>query len=148
MAEKPRITITNKRAGFEYHIVQKYVAGIILTGTEIKSLRQGHTNINEAFCLIKDGEIFIKGMHISIWKQGSYYNHEPLRTRKLLLNKSEIRKLKIKALEKGFTVIPLSVFFSDTGYAKVEIAVAQGKRNFDKREDIKKKDIARQLSRK
>lgn len=147
MTEKTRITISNKRAGYEYHLVQKYTAGIVLTGTEIKSLREGHANISDAFCFIKDGELFIRGMHISIWKQGSYYNHEPLRMRKLLLNKTEIRKIKAKALERGFTVIPTKVFFSETGFAKIEIAVAQGKRDFDKREDIKKKDISRQMAR-
>ncbi len=147
MTEKTRITISNKRANFEYHLVQKYTAGIVLTGTEIKSVREGHANISDAFCFIKDGELFIRGMHISIWKQGSYYNHEPVRMRKLLLNKAEIRKIKAKALERGFTVIPTKVFISETGYAKIEIAVAQGKRDFDKREDIKKKDLSRQLAR-
>lgn len=145
--EKNRINIVNRRASFEYQLVQKYTAGIILTGTEIKSVRDGSANIGDAFCFIKDGEMFIRNLHISIWKQGSFYNHEPMRVRKLLLNKTEIRKIKAKALERGFTVIPVRMFISDTGYAKIEIAVAQGKRNFDKREDIKKRDITRQLAR-
>lgn len=89
----------------------------------------------------------MRNMHISIWKQGSYYNHEPMRVRKLLLNKMELRKIRAKALEKGFTVVPVSMFLSETGYAKLEIAVAQGKKNFDKREDIKKRDIAREMAR-
>lgn len=145
--DKKTITILNKRASFEYNLVQKYTAGIVLTGTEIKSLRSGNANLGDAFCFIKDGELFIRNMHISVWKQGSYYNHEPMRMRKLLLNKGEIRKIKAKALERGFTVIPVKVFFSDTGYAKIEIAVAQGKKSFDKREDIKKRDISRQMAR-
>ena len=145
--EKNRINIVNRRASFEYQLVQKYTAGIILTGTEIKSVREGSANIGDAFCFIKDGEMFIRNLHISVWKQGSYYNHEPMRMRKLLLNKNEIRKIKAKALERGFTVIPVRMFISETGYAKIEIAVAQGKRNFDKREDIKKRDITRQLAR-
>lgn len=145
--EKNRLNIVNRRAGFEYHLVQRYTAGIVLTGTEIKSVREGHVNLTDAFCFIKDGELYVRNMHISIWKQGSYYNHEPMRVRKLLLNKMELRKIRAKALEKGFTVVPVSMFLSETGYAKLEIAVAQGKKNFDKREDIKKRDIAREMAR-
>lgn len=145
--EKNQIHIVNRRAGFEYHLVQKYTAGMVLTGTEIKSIREGHANITDAFCFIKDGELFIRNMHISVWKQGSYYNHEPLRVRKLLLKRSELKKIKVKAVEKGFTIIATKLFLSETGYAKIEIAVAQGKKNFDKREDIKKRDISREMAR-
>lgn len=145
--EKNRLNIVNRRAGFEYHLVQQYTAGIMLTGTEIKSVREGHVNLTDAFCFIKDGELYVRNLHISIWKQGSYYNHEPMRVRKLLLNKMELRKIRAKALEKGFTVVPVRMFLSETGYAKLEIAVAQGKKNFDKREDIKKRDIAREMAR-
>jgi SsrA-binding protein len=145
--EKNQIHIVNKRASFEYHLVNKYTAGIVLTGTEIKSIRDGHANITDAFCFIKDGELFIRNMHISIWKQGSYYNHDPLRVRKLLLKRSELKKIKVKAIEKGFTIIATKLFLSETGYAKIEIAVAQGKKNFDKREDIKKRDISREMAR-
>lgn len=145
--EKNQIHIVNRRAGFEYHLVQKYTAGMVLTGTEIKSIREGHANITDAFCFIKDGELFIRNMHISVWKQGSYYNHEPLRVRKLLLKCSELKKIKGKAVEKGFTIIATKLFLSETGYAKIEIAVAQGKKNFDKREDIKKRDISREMAR-
>jgi SsrA-binding protein len=147
MNKQPQLNIVNRRASFEYHLSQKYSAGMVLTGTEIKSIRGGQVNLAEAFCIIKDGELFIRGMHISPWKQGSYYNHEPMRMRKLLVRKSELRKIKTKALERGFTIVPTKIFLSETGYAKIEIAVAQGKKNFDKREDIKKKDIARDLSR-
>lgn len=145
--EKNQIHIVNRRASFEYHLVNKYTAGIVLTGTEIKSIRDGHANITDAFCFIKDGELFIRNMHISIWKQGSYYNHDPLRVRKLLLKRSELKKIKAKAVEKGFTIIATKLFLSETGYAKIEIAVAQGKKNFDKREDIKKRDISREMAR-
>ena len=144
--EKNQIHIVNRRASFEYHLVNKYTAGIVLTGTEIKSIRDGHANITDAFCFIKDGELFIRNMHISIWKQGSYYNHDPLRVRKLLLKRSELKKIKAKAVEKGFTIIATKLFLSETGYAKIEIAVAQGKKNFDKREDIKKRDISREMA--
>ncbi|MBP9187151.1 MAG: SsrA-binding protein SmpB [Bacteroidia bacterium] len=145
--EKNNIHIVNRRASFEYHLVQKYTAGIVLTGTEIKSIRDGSVNITDAFCYIKDGELFIRNMHISIWKQGSYYNHDPLRVRKLLLKRSELKKIKTKAVEKGFTIIATKMFLSESGYAKIEIAVAQGKKTFDKREDIKKRDISRDTAR-
>ena len=145
--EKNQIHIVNRRAGFEYHMVQKYTAGMVLTGTEIKSIREGHVNITDAFCFIKDGELFIRNMHISVWKQGSYYNHDPLRVRKLLLKRAELKKIKVKAIEKGFTIIATKLFLSESGYAKIEIAVAQGKKSFDKREDIKKRDISREMAR-
>jgi SsrA-binding protein len=145
--DKNQIHIVNRRAGFEYHMVQKYTAGMVLTGTEIKSIREGHVNITDAFCFIKDGELFIRNMHISVWKQGSYYNHDPLRVRKLLLKRVELKKIKAKAIEKGFTIIATKLYLSESGYAKIEIAVAQGKKNFDKREDIKKRDISREISR-
>lgn len=145
--DKNQIHIVNRRAGFEYHMVQKYTAGMVLTGTEIKSIREGHVNITDAFCFIKDGELFIRNMHISVWKQGSYHNHDPLRVRKLLLKRVELKKIKAKAIEKGFTIIATKLYLSESGYAKIEIAVAQGKKNFDKREDIKKRDISREISR-
>ncbi|TAE83852.1 MAG: SsrA-binding protein [Bacteroidetes bacterium] len=147
MIEKNRLNIVNRRAGFEYHFIQKYTAGMVLTGTEIKSIRAGQVNLTDAFCFIKDNELFVRNMHISLWKQGSYYNHEPMRVRKLLLKKSEINKIRAKALEKGFTVVPVKIFLAESGYAKIEIAVAQGKKSFDKREDIKKRDIQRDLQR-
>ena len=145
--EKNQIHIVNRRAGFEHHMVQKYTAGMVLTGTEIKSIREGHVNITDAFCFIKDGELFIRNMHISVWKQGSYYNHDPLRVRKLLLKRAELKKIKVKAIEKGFTIIATKLYLSESGYAKIEIAVAQGKKSFDKREDIKKRDITREIAR-
>lgn len=147
MIEKSRLHIVNKRASFEYHLTQRYEAGMVLTGTEIKSIRNGQVNLTDAFCFLKDDDLFVRNMHISIWKQGSYYNHEPLRVRKLLLKKAELKKIRAKAIEKGFTIVPVRLFLAESGYAKLEIAVAQGKKSFDKRDDIKKRDIARSIQR-
>lgn len=145
--EKNQLHIVNRRASFEYHILQKYQAGIQLLGTEIKSVRAGNVNMTDAFCFFKDDELYIRNMHIGTFKQASYNNHEPLRMRKLLLKKTELHKLRTKAAERGLTIIPLKMFLSETGYAKLEIAVGQGKKSFDKREDIKAKDIARDMQR-
>lgn len=145
--EKNTIHIVNKRASFEYNILQKYTAGIQLLGTEIKSVRAGNVNLSDAFGFFKDGELFIRNMHIGSFKQASYNNHDPMRVRKILLKKTELNKLSKKAAERGLTIIPLKMFLSETGYAKIEIAVGQGKKSFDKREDIKAKDIARDMQR-
>jgi SsrA-binding protein len=141
------IHIVNKRASFEYHILLKYTAGIALLGTEIKSVRAGNVNLTDAFCFFKDGELFIRNMHIGVFKQASYNNHDPMRVRKILLKKPELNKLAKKITERGLTIIPLKMFISETGYAKIEIAVGQGKKSFDKREDIKAKDVARDMQR-
>jgi SsrA-binding protein len=145
--EKNTIHIVNKRASYEYNILQKYTAGIQLLGTEIKSVRAGNVNLSDAFGFFKDGELFIRNMHIGSFKQASYNNHDPMRVRKILLKKVELNKLGKKAAERGLTIIPLKMFLSETGYAKIEIAVGQGKKSFDKREDIKAKDIARDMQR-
>jgi SsrA-binding protein len=118
-----------------------------LLGSEIKSVRAGNVNLTDAYCVFDNDELLVKGMHIGIYKEASHFNHEPQRVRKLLLTKQELRKLKSKASEKGLTIIPIRVFISETGYAKMEIAVAQGKKSYDKREDIKKRDIGRDLKR-
>lgn len=150
---KQHINIVNKRASFEYNILQKYTAGIQLLGSEIKSVREGNVNLSDAFCFFKahkkDGteELFVRNMNIGTFKQASHYNHETLRIRKLLLKKGELRKLKSKAAEKGLTIVPVKMFISDTGYAKVEIAVGQGKKSFDKRETIKSRDVEREMQR-
>lgn len=144
---KSTLNIVNKRASFEYHFVHKYTAGIVLTGSEIKSIRAGNVNMSDAFCFFKDDELWVRNMHIGQYKQASHYNHEPMRVRKLLLKKTELRKLLSKSKEKGLTIIPVKMFLSETGYAKLEIALAQGKKSFDKREDIKKRDVARDLKR-
>ena len=144
---KNTINIVNRRVSYEYHILQKYTAGLVLSGTEVKSLRDGNANLQEGFCFFREGELYIKNLQISIFKQGTISNHEPLRTRKLLLKKVELRKLKSKSEEKGISIVPIKIFFSETGYAKIEIALAQGKKLFDKREDIKKRDIEREIAR-
>ena len=147
MAKQNKVEILNKKAGFEYHILQKYIAGMQLTGTEVKSIRLGNASLNEAYCFFKDDELFVRGCNIGQYKQGSYNNHETLRVRKLLLKKSELLKLKNKISEKGNAIIPLKIFESERGYLKMEIALAQGKKAFDKREAIKTRDVERNLRR-
>lgn len=142
-----RINIVNRKARFEYRFLDTYTAGIVLTGTEIKSIREGRVNLQEAFCVFQDDELFIKQMHISPYTEGSYNNHEPARMRKLLLSKKELRKLAGKADEKGLTIVPVRLFINDRGWAKLDIALAQGKKLYDKREDIKQKDMERELAR-
>lgn len=141
------IVIKNKKASFEYNFLTTYTAGIMLTGTEVKSIREGKATLTDAFCVFMNGDLWVKNMHISEFKQGSYNNHEPKRLRKLLLNKSEMQKILSKLKEKGTTIIPIQLFFSDRGFAKLEIALARGKKLFDKREDMKKKDQQREISR-
>ncbi len=141
------VHIRNKSASFEYHFIDKYVCGIVLTGTEIKSIRMNNANVNDAYCIIHKDEIFIKNMHVSRYNEGTYNNHEPLRDRKLLLKKKEIRKIENELKDKGITVIPISLFINDRGLVKIEIAVAKGKKLYDKRDDIKEKDIKRELQR-
>ncbi|GGC20693.1 SsrA-binding protein [Parapedobacter defluvii] len=141
------INIKNKKAYFEYHILDTYVAGIRLLGTEIKSIREGKANINDSFCSFFDDGLYIRNMHIAEYSHGSFYNHEAKRDRQLLLNKKELKKLRTKSEERGFTIIPLRIFISKRGFAKVEIALAQGKKDFDKRETIKERDTKRELAR-
>ncbi|MDA3942725.1 MAG: SsrA-binding protein SmpB [Bacteroidetes bacterium] len=141
------IRIKNKRASFEYFLEDKLVAGIVLTGTEIKSIRQGKANLNESFCSFVGNELFVREMHIAEYTMGTIYNHEPKRDRKLLLNARELKKLRTKVNEKGFTIVPVSLFINGKGLAKLEIALAKGKHHYDKREDLKKKDTKRELDR-
>jgi SsrA-binding protein len=143
-----KINIVNKKAGFNYDLEERFVAGMVLTGTEVKSIRNNNASISEAHCVIESKELFIKNMHIAEWKYGSTMKHETLQKRKLLLQKRELRKL-ISGIEKeGYTIVPIKVFFSERGHIKIEIALAKGKKVHDKREDIKKKDIERELNRK
>ena len=141
------INIKNRKASFEYHLLAKYEAGMMLKGTEIKSIRVGEAHINEAFCQIKDGEMYIVNMYINEYKFGSINNHKTTRVRKLLLNKKELKQIEKKITEKGFTIIPLKVFISERGFAKIEIAVAQGKKLHDKRQSLKEKDNKREMDR-
>jgi len=138
---------TNKKANFQYHLSDTLEAGLQLTGTEIKSVRSMQVNLNESYCTFTDGELFVKGMHIAEYKFGTHYNHEAKRTRKLLLNKKELKKLLTKVKEKGFTIIPVRIYITEKGFAKLEIALAKGKKLYDKREDLKKKDAKREMER-
>ena len=140
--------IKNKKAYYEYTILEKYTAGIKLLGSEVKSIRNGKVSISESYCFISNDEIFIKGMHVSEHKEaGKHFNHDPLRDRKLLLKKLEIIKLKEKSGQKGLTLIPLDVILTDTGFLKIEIGLAKGKNLYDKRQSIKEKDLKREIER-
>lgn len=143
-----KINIENRRASFDYSFIEKYVAGLVLTGTEIKSIREGKAALVDSYCYFLKNELWIKNMHISEYSEGTHYNHEPNRERKLLLNRQEISKLQKKIKDQGLTIIPIRLFTSDSGYAKLEIALAKGKKQFDKREDIKKRDVEREMKRK
>ncbi len=143
--EEKNITV-NRKARHEYAILQTYEAGLVLQGTEVKSLRQGKANLVDSYANLKNGEVWLIGAHISIYEQGNINNHEPTRPRKLLLNKSEIRKLIGKVKEKGLTLIPLRLYFKN-GKVKVELALAKGKKVYDKRESIAKKDLQREQER-
>jgi len=142
-----QVNITNKKALFEYFISQKFVAGISLTGTEVKSIKCGNAGISEAYCVFEKDELYVKSMNVAHWKNGTYNNHEPLRARKLLLKKPELRKIKTKSAEKGITIIPLKLFVGERGYIKLEIGIAQGKKSYDKRESLKERDVERSLRR-
>jgi SsrA-binding protein len=144
---KKNINISNKKAHFLYNILKKYVAGIILNGTEVKAIRMSNVSINEAFCYFKKSELYVKNMNISEYSLGTYLNHKPNRERKLLLNKKELKTLENKIKERGFTIIPIELKISETGFVKLEIGLAQGKKVFDKRQSIKEKDNKRELDR-
>lgn len=146
MAEN-KINIKNKKASYQYHLIERVVAGIQLTGTEIKSIREGKVSLSESFCVFKNDELYVRNMHIAEYTLGTYNNHEPKRDRKLLLNRRELKKLQTKVQEKGLTIIPTFMFINDRGLAKLEIALAKGKHLYDKRESIKQKDVKRDLDR-
>ena len=149
MAKKERkLVANNKKAYHDYFIEETYEAGIVLTGTEIKSVRQGKVSIKESYAKIEKGELILYGMNISPYEQGNRYNVDPLRPRKLLLHKQEIRKLIGYTTMKGLTLVPLRMYINEEGRAEVEIAVARGKKNYDKREDIAKRDAKRDMDRK
>lgn len=141
--EEMKLVANNKKAYHDYFIEEKYEAGLVLHGTEVKSLRMGKCSIKEAFIRIENGEVFIYGMHISPYEKGNIFNKDPLRVRKLLLHKQQIRKLIGNNSEKGYTIVPLQVYFKD-GRAKIEIGLAKGKKLYDKRQDIAKKDQKRE----
>lgn len=142
------VNILNKKAKFEYEILDKYLAGIVLTGTEIKSIRAGKASITESFCEFNDkGELFVINMNIEEYAYGNYYNHRPKAERKLLLNKRELKKLEKEVNVKGNAIVPLRLFIDDRGFAKVNIALGKGKKLYDKRDTIKDRDNKRQLDR-
>jgi len=142
-----KINIRNKRASFEFEFIETFVAGIQLFGTEIKSIRAGKASLVDSFCYFSRNELYVKEMHISEYKFGSYYNHEEKRERKLLLNRKELNKLDRKTKESGLTIVPLKLFINDRGFAKMEIALCRGKKHYDKRESLKQRDHKREIDR-
>ena len=141
--EKHKVEIKNKRAGFEYIFLDTYTAGIVLAGTEIKSIRGGKASLVDSYCIFARGELYVKNMHIAEYFWASYNRKDPKRDRKLLLQKKELRKLERAVKEKGLTIVPVSLFISSNGYAKLNIALAKGKKEYDKRQSIKDKDMRR-----
>jgi SsrA-binding protein len=141
------INIKNKKAWHDYEMIEKFTAGMQLTGTEIKSIRAGKASLVDSYCFFRDNELYVKGMHIAEYDFGNIYNHDPKRDRKLLLNRRELKRLSKNVKEKGLTIMALRLFIAGNGYAKLEIALAKGKREYDKREDLKKKDTKRELDR-
>jgi len=141
------INIRNRQASFEFELLDKYVAGLVLMGTEIKSIREGKVNLQDGYCYFSNGELFVKGINITPYAQGTHYNHEAQRERKLLLKRMELKKLERKVEEKGLTLVPVRLFINDRGYAKMEIALARGKKVHDKRDNIKERDAKRELNR-
>ncbi|RFM33212.1 SsrA-binding protein SmpB [Chitinophaga silvisoli] len=139
--------LRNRSAFYEYAIEDKFIAGMVLTGTEIKSIRQSRVSFNDSFCYFSKGELFVRSLHITEYSHGAYANHDPLRERKLLLTKRELRKMENKIKEKGFTIIPLRIFLTEKGLAKMEIGLGRGKKLHDKRESIKQRDTQREIKR-
>ncbi|MEL7220585.1 MAG: SsrA-binding protein SmpB [Bacteroidota bacterium] len=149
MAEKKKqsIEIINRRAKFEFHFIAVLEAGIKLTGTEIKSIRAGNANLRDAYCLFKNGELFLHSMFVAEYNYGNQFNHEERRVRKLLLKKVELKKWEKRVKEKGLSIVPYKLYITERGFAKVEIALGQGKKNYDKRDSIKQKDLKRDIDR-
>jgi SsrA-binding protein len=142
------MAIDNRSAYHHYFVEQTYTAGMVLRGTEVKSIRDGKVSFNDSYCIFHKGELWIKSLHIAEYKFGTYSNHIPTADRKLLLTKRELRRMEQKLKEKGFTIIPLKIFFTEKGHAKLEIGLARGKKLYDKRETIKTKEVNRELQRK
>ncbi len=139
--------IKNRRSRFEYHISATFTAGLVLTGTEVKSVRDAKAGLVDSYCYFFKDELYVKNMYIAEYKLGTHNNHDPRRLRKLLLNRSELKKLGTKVKERGFTIVPLRLFISETGLIKLEIGLAQGKKTYDKRQSIKNKDLKREMDR-
>ena len=142
-----KVNIKNRKVSYEYKIFDKYVAGVMLLGTEIKSIRNNKANLSDSYCVLVENELFVRNLHISEYNSGGHDNHKPKRDRKLLLNRKEINKIQGKVKEKGNTIVPIRLFINEKGKAKLEIALAKGKKIYDKRESIKAKDIQREMDR-
>lgn len=142
------LELNNRKAFHEYFFEIRFLAGMVLQGTEIKSLREGKASFADSFCFFQHGELYVKSLHIPEYKFGSYTNHDPVRERKLLLNKRELRKLEAKTKEKGYAIIPLRIFLADSGYFKLEIGLGRGKKAHDKRETMRSRDVERDIRRK
>ena len=142
-----KVEIVNRKADFEYNFIDTYEAGIVLTGTEIKSIRQGNANLRDAYCYFKKGELYIKSLFIAEYTFANQFNHETRRTRKLLLRRGQLRKMEKQVKERGYTIVPVRLYIADNGYAKLEIALAKGKKTYDKRESLKQKDVERDMER-
>jgi SsrA-binding protein len=142
------VKIENRRAKFDYQFLDVLTAGLVLKGTEIKSIREGKAGLSDSYCYFRNDELFVKNFHITEYADASFYNHEPLRERKLLLTKQELNKLLRKVKDQGLTIVPVKLFINEKGFAKLNIALAKGKKEFDKRDDIKKRDIEREMNRK
>lgn len=140
--------LQNRQAVYDYFIDTRYQAGMVLLGTEVKSLREGKASFNDSFCVAQDGEVWIKSLHIAPYSHGTHSNHEPLRDRKLLLTKREISRIASALKEKGYTLVPLRIFFTDKGIVKIEIGLGRGKKQYDKRDSIKKREAEREIKRK
>lgn len=139
--------LKNRSAYYEFAIEDKYIAGMVLTGTEIKSIREGRVSFNDSFCYFSKGELYVKSLHIAEYSHGTYANHDPLRERKLLLQKKELRKMEKRLQERGYTIVPLRIFMTDKGIAKMEVGLGKGKKLHDKRDSIKQREADRELRR-
>jgi SsrA-binding protein len=142
------VNIENRKARFDYQFLDTLTAGLVLKGTEIKSIREGKAALSDSYCYFKNDELYVRNFHITEYENASFSNHDPLRERKLLLSRQELNKLLKRVKDQGLTIVPVKLFINDRGFAKLNIALAKGKKNFDKREDIKKRDVERELSRK
>ncbi|MBL7703436.1 MAG: SsrA-binding protein SmpB [Ferruginibacter sp.] len=148
MQKTALLELTNRKAHYDYFFEATYIAGMVLSGTEIKSLRAGKASFNDSYCLFHNGELFVKSLHISEYAYGTYTNHQPMQERKLLLNKRELKKLENKIKEKGYSIIPLKIFLAESGYFKMEIGLGKGKKSYDKRNTIKERESDRDIKRK
>ncbi|MSP58089.1 MAG: SsrA-binding protein SmpB [Flavobacteriaceae bacterium] len=144
---KKNIQIVNRKAGFNFHIEERYEAGMVLLGGEVKSIRNNSVNMGDAYCLFEEGVLWVKNMHISEFRQSSFNPHDPMRNRKLLLKKQQLRRIEAKTNTKGYAIFPIRLFENERGILKLEIGLGQGKKTFDKRDDLKEKDIAREMQR-